>query len=336
MVATVNSCAYCLCLLPLISSIKSVLLLISLSPANHHQPMNTVSENCLNHLPNALIIGVQKSATTWLSKRLSQHPDIYMVPGEVHYFDHVSKFARGLDWYASLFKDATNESVRCEKSGAYFWTTCTEVIEEPQNKPERIKQLLPEAKLMVVLREPVSRAISGWNHNVRSGTISPALDINKIFSPEYADVVRQHGILTRGLYYQQMSDYLEHFDSDQILVLFFETDVLINPMAGLRKAARFLEIDSSYAFAEIAEAENKLQSTKLGVWASYFSGGLAQKAVHKIDRHFLRKLPLSKWQPAYPNAAVLAQLQEYYKAENEQLTELIGELPRQWTHSKTD
>jgi hypothetical protein len=296
--------------------------------------MSIVSKNNFNSLPNALIIGVQKSATTWLAKRLSQHPDIYMVPGEVHYFDWERNFAKGQKWYTSLFKDAVNQSIRCEKSGAYFWTTCEGVAGEPSNKPQRIKTLLPEAKLIVILRNPVNRAISGWNHNIRSGAICPSFDINRIFTAEYSQTVKRHGILSRGLYYRQLNDYLEHFRRDQILILFFETDILKNPAKGLRKATSFLGVNSDFAFKEISEAENKLESTKAGVWASYLSAGIVRKSIHQIDRHILRKLPLPKWCPAYPDKSVLNKLYEYYYAENIRLAELLGELPTEWNFSK--
>lgn len=296
--------------------------------------MSVVSKNDFDNLPNALIIGVQKSATTWLAKRLSQHPDIYMVPGEVHYFDRERNFAKGQKWYSSLFTDAVNESIRCEKSGAYFWTTCENVPGEPSDKPQRIKALLPEAKLIVILRNPVTRAISGWNHNIRSGAISPSFDINRIFSSEYSETVIRHGILSRGLYYRQLSDYLQHFRREQILVLSFETDILRNPAKGLKKAASFLGVNSDFAFKEMSEAENKLESTKFGVWASYLTDGIVRKSIHKIDRHILRKLPLPKWYPAYPEENILNQLYEYYYAENIRLAELLGELPSEWNFSK--
>lgn len=296
--------------------------------------MSQASNDLSHNLPNTIIVGVQKSATTWLSKRLSQHPDIYMAPGEVHYFDHEDKFSKGPEWYASLFKSAGNESIRCEKSGAYFWTTCEGVAGEPMDKPDRIRRLLPNAKLIVILRNPVVRAISGWNHNVRSGAMSSSLDINNIFSPKYAEIVRQHGILTRGLYYQQLSSYLEKFQRDQVQILFFETDILENPAAGLEKTVRFLNADTTFDFQELREAENKLESTKIGVWASYFTKGVTKKTVHKVDRHILRKLPLPKWHPARPTRDIVEQLYDYYEQENVRLSELIGDLPSSWDRPK--
>lgn len=282
-------------------------------------------------LPNTLIIGVQKSATTWLSKRLSQHPDVYMVPGEVHYFDHENKFSKGVNWYSSLFKDVENESILCEKSGAYFWTTCEGVKGEPADKPQRIKALLPEVKLIVILRNPVVRAISGWNHNIRSGAIRPSFDINKIFSLDYSDLVKQHGILTRGLYHQQLVEYLKHFSNEQILTLFFETDVVENPTQGLAKVTKFLEIDSEFSFDKIESAENRLKMTNFGVWARYFSDGLINKAMYKADMIALSKLPLPTWKPAYPNTDTLDKLYEYYRAENTSLSKLLGNIPSGWT-----
>ncbi len=292
------------------------------------------SDKYFDNLPNALILGVQKSATSWLSKRLSQHPDVYMLPGEVHYFDCDSNFTKGPKWYASLFKDVVNQTIRCEKSPDYFWTTHEDVPGESRDKPQRIKALLPEAKLIVILRNPVTRAISGWNHNIRSGGICPSFDINRIFFPEYSEALNRHGILTRGLYHKQLTDYLEHFHRDQILVLFFETDIIQDPAKGLKKTASFLGINSDFAFKEMSEPENQLRSTKIGAWGGYFSTGIVRKGISKIDRHCLRKLPLPKCHSAYPEKDIVEELYEYYQTENSRLTKLLGKLPTEWKFSE--
>ena len=110
--------------------------------------------------PNTVIIGAQKSATTWVQRRLAQHPDVYMASGEVHYFDRERNFSQGPEWYARHFQKSGDERIVCEKTPDYLWTTLDGVSGEPTDKPERMHALLPDAKLIVVLRDPVRRAIS--------------------------------------------------------------------------------------------------------------------------------------------------------------------------------
>lgn len=75
-----------------------------------------------------------------------------------------------------------------------------------------------------------------------------------------------------------------------------------------------------------------MASTKLGVWASYYSTGILTKVVHKFDRNILKDFPLPKWKPANPNRETLEKLKEYYNEENIKLSKLIGSLPDDWNY----
>lgn len=284
-----------------------------------------------SNLPNALIIGAQKAGTTWLAARLSQHPDIYIPRGEIHYFDNDRNFARGESWYSSFFSDSSGQKIICEKTPDYLWTTCQNVPLEPKDKSSRIKNLLPNAKLLVLLRNPVNRAISAWNHNIASGAIDPSLDINNLFTSEYSEIVSRHGILSRGLYSQQLSDYLEHFDKKQILILFFETDILRYPRQTMNKALTFLEINTQFSFNKLSEPENKPTRTKLGVSLTHKSVGLIRKVVHKLDETVASRTSLPKWKPPMPNADILCRLYNYYLEEQLELESMIGPLPKSWS-----
>lgn len=284
----------------------------------------------MSALPNTLIIGVQKSATSWLAARLSQHPDIFVVPGEVHYFDEERNYSRGAAWYQSFFKNAGAAKIRCEKSGAYFWTNCEGVPGEPMDKPERIKALLPDVKMIIVLRDPVARAYSAWNHMVRGGRIRDRGPAPNFFDPKLAEEIRDHGILTRGLYHAQLQRFLEVFPREQILILMQEVDVIAKPANGLEKACRFLDVDPAFSFDMLTEVENRFKGTRLGNRLSVPLTGPLHEIAHRIDRYILTRLPIARLPYPKGDAGTRAAVGDYYEEDARKLSELIGPLPDNW------
>ncbi len=281
-------------------------------------------------LPNALIIGVQKASTSWLSARLAQHPDAFVVPGEVHYFDREANYSRGPDWYRARFANAGSARVRLEKTGAYFWTTCDGVPDEPQDKPERIAALLPEARLIVMLRDPVARAYSAWNHIVRAGRVRDRGAVPDLLDPAIAKEVEIHGILTRGLYHAQLLRYLRTFRREQILVLIQELDVIAEPEAGMAKVCRFLDLDPDISFTALDRPDNRFNGTGLGNRLMTDLPDSLRPVLHRLDRYFLTRLPLERLPYPKGDAATLAKLSEYYEEDCRMLSDLVGALPDHW------
>ena len=283
-----------------------------------------------NLLPNTLIIGVQKSSTSWLSARLAQHPEVFVVPGEVHYFDRASNFDRGPDWYRKLFAQAGQARIRVEKSGAYFWTTCENVPDEPQDKPERIDALLSGVRLIVMLRDPVARAYSAWNHIVRSGRARERGSAPDLFDPEIARDVHIHGILTRGLYHAQLSRYLETFPRERILVLTQEQDVIAAPEEGMAKVCRFLDIDTDVSFAGLDRVDNRYDGTCFANHLMLAAPNAMHPALHRLDRYILSRLPLKRLPYPKGDAQTRKRLADYYEDDCRKLADLIGPLPNSW------
>ena len=287
-------------------------------------------------LPNALITGVQKASTSWLSARLAQHPDAFVVPGEVHYFDRESNYIRGPDWYAKQFADAGSARVRLEKTGAYFWTNCEGVPNEPLDKPERIAALLPEARLIVVLRDPVARAYSAWNHNVRAGRVRTQGSAPDLLDPEIAHDVQVHGVLTRGLYHMQLARYLEVFRREQVLVLIQERDVIAEPEAGMAKVCRFLDLDPDMPFTALERTDNRFDGTILGNHLMVGSPDAFRPIVHRLDRYILTRLPVAKLPYPKGDTKMRAKLADYYEDDCRKLAERVGPLPNNWLGGRLD
>ena len=117
-------------------------------------------------LPHFLAIGVQKGGTTTLQRLLEQHPGVYLPSAkELHYFS--LHYGQGEGWYRQYFAGAAL-SQRCGEITPYY-------LFHP-SAPQRILALLPQVKLVVMLRDPVERALSQYFHSVRLGLEPLALE----------------------------------------------------------------------------------------------------------------------------------------------------------------
>ena len=114
-------------------------------------------------LPNYMFIGAAKSATTTFFDILKKHEDIF-VPKfkEPHFFNIDENYLKGLDWYKkTYFTDINNESIIIDFTPTYlYYKLCAERI---------FDSLGPNVKFVIILRNPVDRAYSHYNHSKRDG-----------------------------------------------------------------------------------------------------------------------------------------------------------------------
>jgi hypothetical protein len=181
----------------------------------------------LRGLPSVLIIGAQKGGTTSLFKYLVQHPDVLApLVKEVHYFDF--HYFRGVNWYRGRFPYThrlRRGSLTLDASPYYLVHPLV---------PQRVAQLLPEVRLVAVLRNPVDRAHSHYQHEVRGGreSLSFAEAIEKESErlageeerlrndPNYYSFNHhRYSYTLRGLYLDQLRRWVQQFPRSQLLVL---------------------------------------------------------------------------------------------------------------------
>ncbi len=172
-----------------------------------------------------LIIGATKSATTWLQRSLQQDPNVYMPDPELHYFSR--QFSRGQDWYLSQFRVTESTRVLGEKSNSY--------LEAPQ-AAQRIKDSVPNVLLIAQLRNPVDRAYSDYCMLLRRGDVTR--NIEAYLDPRKGAEER---FLAGGLYYQQLSRYLDLFPRERLNVLLFES-LVEDPQTHLDTVRDFLNL----------------------------------------------------------------------------------------------
>lgn len=181
----------------------------------------------LRGLPSALIIGAQRSGTTSLYNYLAQHPDVLPPLGkEIHYFD--LHYARGVRWYRGRFPFSHRLRRRALTIDASPYYLAHPLA------PERAAQLLPEVKLVAVLRNPVDRAFSHYQHEVRDGreslSFAEAIDREPArLAGEQERLQREpsyysynhhrYSYLRRGLYLEQLGRWVQHYPRSRLLVL---------------------------------------------------------------------------------------------------------------------
>lgn len=279
--------------------------------------------------PDFLVIGAQKSGTTWLAKNLKQHPDIFIPSGEIHFFAK-EQFVNGIDWYEERFSKRTTEKIVGEKSTSYLWLSRSPEI------PCNISSQFPDVKLIAVLRNPVDRAISAFTHHWSLGKISPSIGINEVFSGRHDDVVKSFGLLEMGMYYSNLKNYYNTFSSGQILVLIFEEDILQQPQKTMQRVMKFLEVDTSFQFEQLKRKRNAFRTSETAAKLSYYIP-LASKLIRFTDLMFFRLSNQYSNLGARPKHALIPEvrdkLYDHFLEENEKLFQLLDRKVVSWQKS---
>ncbi|MCX5926886.1 MAG: sulfotransferase [Cyanobium sp. LacPavin_0920_WC12_MAG_63_22] len=191
-------------------------------------------------LPEVVILGAPKSGTTSLAAYLAGHPSVWLHPlKELHFFDN--HWSLGEAWYRSQFPPLRSPGLlRLEATPDY--------LQHPQT-PQRMHDLMPETRLIVLLREPLDRALS-WIRHMRSliglQGDSEALLRDELERLEAMGAEELAGLgwfrpnaLSGSLYDQQLRRWLAVWPASQLLLLRFE-DLAMHPEAVLRRCLAFL------------------------------------------------------------------------------------------------
>jgi hypothetical protein len=276
-------------------------------------------------LPNFLIIGAQKAGTTWLASMLGQHPDVFIPQNEIHFFDKAENYARGLAWYASHFDPGSVRIAIGEKTPDYLWTNMSGAEGHVANSHLRIREALPDARIIIILRNPVDRAISAVNHIIQSGRISPRLTLDDLLAGNARDELAGHGVLEQGMYAQMIEPYLEVFPREAVEIMIFEEDVVSDPAAGLARVCRHLDINTDVQFDLSAGHRNESRLSRMELLSRYHLKGW----LHRPLRRLIRRVDRQPWK-ARPSRETLRALAQHYNAANEELYELLGRRIPAW------
>ena len=256
--------------------------------------------NNTSRIPNFFIVGKPKAGTTALHYLLAQHPDIFMSSfKEPHHFhlEHVQAGVdrkRGMsglaykdrDKYIELFKDATDEKIVGESSTGYLYS---------KSAAREIAKFNPDAKILMVLREPVDFMHSFHSQLLRSANenepdFREALKLEESrkkgkdipFTATYPENLLY---VDQAHYAAQVKRFFDAFDSRNIKVLIYE-DLRADNLRIFREILEFLEVDPDFTpqFRDVNQTR-RVRFPKLAGWLVF----LADK----------RKYPVQKWMPGW-------------------------------------
>ena len=284
-------------------------------------------------LPTFFVIGAAKSGTTSLHHYLSQHPEIQMsankepnfFSGPENGYPYVPPRVSRLDEYESLFDPAF--AVRGEASPGY--------TNHPrrQGVPERIKALVPDAKLIYLVRDPVARTVSHYQDSVAIGkqrrSLHEALgDLSDPCLP----------LVCHSRYAVQLELYLRHFPQEQIMVI-DQADLLAERRAILRAVFSFLSVDPDFDCAQFDE--ELYRSERRRVYSTEH-----RRLVERVGAPILRPLPsgmrrslrrvteallLPELKKPTLDAELRARLEDFYAEEVGRLRALTGMAFATWS-----
>lgn len=202
-------------------------------------------------------IGAARSGTTWIAQCLMEHPQIFFpYTKELNYFSKTranntkSEYEiRGIKGYLDLFKNGGNKK-RGEYSTYYLYD---------EGAAKLIKKYFPDIKIIVSLREPVSRAYSDYT-NIKLSDLKEKRTFRKAFLEGSKDG-ELNDYKGRGMYYKHLKKYFDLFPRRNIHVIIYE-DINKNPKKVVKELYRFLGVDSSFVPNTLYQKINPQQATK--------------------------------------------------------------------------
>jgi hypothetical protein len=176
-------------------------------------------------LPDFLGLGAQRAATTWVHECLREHPEVFVPRAkELHFFD--AHFEKGIPWYADHFRACPTAKVKGEITATYLDNSVA---------VGRIAEVLPQAQLFVLLRNPIDRAISAYRFFRQ--------DFRGLTFGEVCRTKRY--LIDLGLYAKHLKTVFNRFPREQVKILLYD-DVEHDPEAVLIELFRFLGVSDAF------------------------------------------------------------------------------------------
>jgi hypothetical protein len=229
-------------------------------------------------LPNLIVIGGLKCGTTSLHHYLSLHPDVAMSrPKELNFFIAELNWELGRGWYASHFDPGS--PIRGESSPHYTNRPRFEGV------AERMRPLVPEARIVYVVRDPIERLLSHYLHNLGGGYDPRPL------AEALAD--DRSAYWQRSRYAYQVEPYVEAFGADRVAIVSRE-ELKAQRAATMRKVYAFCEVDPDFASPEF-EREWETGSAKGSGGFRLLDRAVRLPGLRALDRNFDRLPERLRW-----------------------------------------
>ncbi len=314
-------------------------------------------ERLMTCTPNLFVIGAMKAGTTFLYSVLDSHPDICMSPiKEPNYFSsdlwdvsaHIEPgteariddaLSRKAGLHNALIKDEflyKRLFSKCKKRSLYCGEASPTYLRS-RVAAKNIFSFSPQAKVILLLRDPVERA---WSHYVMERNEARVPDsLEMLMEQELAVMkdggVSQHGILESGLYYNGLSRFLKFFLFENILIM-DQSELFNAPTSLARKLGLFLGVDASLFILD-----RDLANTSVSPRYPRLNKYMAVIGLKKIIRNWMPKLVMNSLKKIYyqkaptldfdANDPTYLKLVDFYSADVKELSGLLGSVSPTWT-----
>ncbi|XP_040578654.1 heparan sulfate glucosamine 3-O-sulfotransferase 1-like [Lepeophtheirus salmonis] len=257
-------------------------------------------------LPGVVVIGARKGGTRALIEFLKLHPLLKSSGPEIHYFDCPKKFSLGLSWYRDQMPILEENQIAMEKTPGYFHTP---------HVPDRIKQTLPDAKFLLIVRDPVKRLVSDYNQfrsqNMAKGETYPKLE--EFIFTKSGNINTKYPPLTRSIYHLHLARWYNVFPKSSIYVVDGDTFIR-EPWEELKKVERFLKV-----YPHIESRNFYFNETK----GFYCARDIRSKGIWECARN--KCLSKSKGRQKPPvDPQTLITLRQYFRAHNKIFESMIN------------
>ncbi|MCP5062690.1 MAG: sulfotransferase [Ignavibacteriae bacterium] len=227
-------------------------------------------------------VGPPKTGTTWIADNLRSHPDVFIPKTkELHYFNSHQHYYKDIvnkkreypiSWYHSFFKKSKEYQLWGELSVSYF---------EFENCAKDIFNYNSDCKIIISIREPISKSLSYFQYLIQKGLCTPNLDFEQFVS-------ENDYLLMNSMYYDGISRFLKYFPKEQIIITVF--DNLVNDNKKFfKQILEFLNLKEYYP-PDIDKSSNEAKTIKNPFFGKLIMG--SREFLHKNDFHWL--LPVLK------------------------------------------
>ncbi|MDP3919970.1 MAG: sulfotransferase [Candidatus Omnitrophota bacterium] len=215
-------------------------------------------------LPNLIIIGASKCATTSLHWYLATHPEVFMTrQKELHFFIDDAAWGtwhRGLPWYEEQFEAGQKYPIRGESSPGYTHE------DNSKRAAELMAQTVPGARLIYLMRDPVERIKSHYGEEMFWGRIPTSVSLNAIIAS--ANILNSPAqryfrmLVYTSLYHRQLFHYVQRFALNQLLCITTEA-LRREPNEVMKSIFSFLRIDTQWKVPTLGIKYNQVEGKRL-------------------------------------------------------------------------
>lgn len=265
------------------------------------------------HKPDFIIIGAMKCATSTMHDQLDMQDGFFMTtPKEPFFFSDDDVYAKGNQWYSSLYEDAGSTQLKGESSTHY-----TKLPRYP-NTIERIQSYCPDAKFIYMMRHPVDRLVSHYIHEWTQRVINCDIDHAVSEFNELIDFSR---------YNMQIEQYIDAFGVDAILPVFVER-LKQDPIREMQAVFNFLKVDATPIWHEALRSNVSAERIRASKWRDAIVNNelvtrFRRKYIPKEIRNRIRNLWAMKKRPIL-SQHVLKQLEATFNQDLKLLGEKLG------------